>query len=146
MAEENKREKRFPCSVCEYGTNNSDNLKRHVKAVHEKIRDQACEQCHMTFSTVSHTSKFHSNLCRNALEQKRQEKVQESPLHLRDIPFQNAQNIVMKDSAHGLSKEVTILGDSTMNIFFTFGSLCNGRESACKAKSSSVHSGSDGCW
>jgi len=49
----NQERKRFTCDRCEYSCNNSGNFKRHIKQVHDKIKDFVCDRddCKMAFST-----------------------------------------------------------------------------------------------
>ena len=41
---------RFRCAHCNYKTSRGKDLKVHIKAVHDKIKDMKCEQCDYTCS------------------------------------------------------------------------------------------------
>jgi uncharacterized Zn-finger protein len=42
---------RFECTLCEYKCTTKGNLKRHIKMVHDKIKDFECSLCDYKFST-----------------------------------------------------------------------------------------------
>ena len=48
-----KHEKVFQCPTCGLVKNNKQQIKRHIKSVHENIRDYICEECGMSFSAKS---------------------------------------------------------------------------------------------
>ena len=52
----NQERKRFTCDRCEYSSNHSGNVKKHIKAVHNKIKNFVCDRdnCEMAFSSNSH--------------------------------------------------------------------------------------------
>ncbi|XP_034106380.1 zinc finger protein 708 [Drosophila albomicans] len=52
------QEKMFKCEVCEHATHTKRALDNHVKTVHEKIRNYACQYCGKTFGK-SHACKIH---------------------------------------------------------------------------------------
>lgn len=45
--------KKYQCEHCEYNTNHSSHFKRHIKMVHDKIKDFHCNKCDASFSTNS---------------------------------------------------------------------------------------------
>ena len=49
MAEENPRP--FKCDLCPFTAPFNANLTRHIKAVHDKIRDQCCKECQFKSAT-----------------------------------------------------------------------------------------------
>ncbi|KAM8710582.1 hypothetical protein ACLKA7_017238 [Drosophila subpalustris] len=52
------QEKMFKCQICEHATHTRRALDNHVKIVHEKIRNYACQYCGKTFGK-SHACKIH---------------------------------------------------------------------------------------
>ncbi|KAH8372324.1 hypothetical protein KR093_011021, partial [Drosophila rubida] len=52
------QEKMFKCQVCEHATHTKRALDNHIKIVHEKIRNYACQYCGKTFGK-SHACKIH---------------------------------------------------------------------------------------
>ncbi|KAH8302706.1 hypothetical protein KR044_009784, partial [Drosophila immigrans] len=52
------QEKMFKCQVCEHATHTKRALDNHVKIVHEKVRNYACQYCGKTFGK-SHACKIH---------------------------------------------------------------------------------------
>lgn len=52
------QEKMFKCQMCEHATHTKRALDNHVKIVHEKIRNYACQYCGKTFGK-SHACKIH---------------------------------------------------------------------------------------
>lgn len=52
------QEKMFKCQICEHATHTKRALDNHVKIVHEKIRNYACQYCGKTFGK-SHACKIH---------------------------------------------------------------------------------------
>ena len=45
---------RFKCDLCEYKTSRNNNLKKHIKQVHDKIKDVLCNLCDFKCSTNGH--------------------------------------------------------------------------------------------
>ncbi len=43
--------KDIKCDKCEYTCSNITNLKRHIKSIHDKIKDIKCDKCGFVFST-----------------------------------------------------------------------------------------------
>ena len=58
-------EDRLQCSVCAHSAYDLSALRRHVKSVHDKIRDHSCEECGMRFSVrqtlTRHMDSKHGN-------------------------------------------------------------------------------------
>ena len=58
--------KTFDCAQCEYKATTSGHLKRHIKAVHDKIKDIACLQCDFKCSSngdlKQHLKQVHDKL------------------------------------------------------------------------------------
>ncbi|XP_064544497.1 zinc finger protein 714 [Drosophila montana] len=52
------QEKMFKCQICDHATHTKRALDNHVKIVHEKIRNYACQYCGKTFGK-SHACKIH---------------------------------------------------------------------------------------
>ncbi|EDW93621.1 zinc finger protein 708 [Drosophila yakuba] len=52
------QEKQFKCHICDHATHTKRALDSHVKIVHEKIRNFACQYCGKTFGK-SHACKIH---------------------------------------------------------------------------------------
>ncbi|XP_055710210.1 oocyte zinc finger protein XlCOF6-like [Phlebotomus papatasi] len=52
------KEKKFTCELCPYKTDLSATLKRHVKAVHQKLKDFQCTRCERSF-TMESSLKIH---------------------------------------------------------------------------------------
>ncbi|XP_017121706.1 zinc finger protein 93 [Drosophila elegans] len=52
------QEKKFKCQICDHATHTKRALDSHVKIVHEKIRNFACQYCGKTFGK-SHACKIH---------------------------------------------------------------------------------------
>ncbi|EDV96513.1 zinc finger protein 14 [Drosophila grimshawi] len=52
------QEKMFKCHICEHATHTKRALDNHVKIVHEKVRNYACQYCGKTFGK-SHACKIH---------------------------------------------------------------------------------------
>ncbi|KAH8304054.1 hypothetical protein KR018_012482, partial [Drosophila ironensis] len=52
------QEKQFKCHICEHATHTKRALDSHVKIVHEKVRNYACQYCGKTFGK-SHACKIH---------------------------------------------------------------------------------------
>ncbi|XP_017071288.1 zinc finger protein 14 homolog [Drosophila eugracilis] len=52
------QEKQFKCDICDHATHTKRALDSHVKIVHEKIRNFACQYCGKTFGK-SHACKIH---------------------------------------------------------------------------------------
>ncbi|KAH8318557.1 hypothetical protein KR067_011088, partial [Drosophila pandora] len=52
------QEKQFKCHVCDHATHTKRALDSHVKIVHEKVRNFACQYCGKTFGK-SHACKIH---------------------------------------------------------------------------------------
>ncbi|KAH8274263.1 hypothetical protein KR026_002117, partial [Drosophila bipectinata] len=52
------QEKQFKCHICEHATHTKRALDSHVKIVHEKVRNFACQYCGKTFGK-SHACKIH---------------------------------------------------------------------------------------
>ena len=58
------QEWRFPCSICEYATDHSAQLKIHVRAVHEKVEVHACGKCkHLNIQVKSVHFKRKDHMC-----------------------------------------------------------------------------------
>ena len=54
----NQEEQILSCNTCKFETKYSLwYLKRHVKAVHDKIKDNVCEKCNYATSTKSELNK-----------------------------------------------------------------------------------------
>ena len=45
---------RYSCDKCDYTCSTNNHLKRHIKMVHDKIKDIQCNLCEYTCSTNSH--------------------------------------------------------------------------------------------
>ncbi|ODM92802.1 putative zinc finger protein [Orchesella cincta] len=45
--------KQFQCEICPIGFNRPDALKRHVQAVHYKLRRHCCQLCGCRFAAIS---------------------------------------------------------------------------------------------
>ena len=45
-----RKDKKFKCEQCPYAAGYSSHIKRHIKVVHEKIRDYICGECDYTAS------------------------------------------------------------------------------------------------
>jgi hypothetical protein len=43
---------KFKCDKCEYSSCNKDKLQRHIKQVHEQIKDHKCDKCEYACSTI----------------------------------------------------------------------------------------------
>ena len=41
--------KKFPCDLCPRSFKQSGDLKKHVKEIHQKIKDNFCDHCEMAF-------------------------------------------------------------------------------------------------
>ena len=54
--------KDFKCDRCEYETSDSGNLKRHIKMVHDKTKDLKCDKCEYKTSTSGDLKK-HKTTC-----------------------------------------------------------------------------------
>ncbi|XP_030384979.1 zinc finger protein 2 homolog [Scaptodrosophila lebanonensis] len=52
------QEKMFKCQLCEHATHTKRALDNHIKIVHEKVRNYACQYCGKTFGK-SHACKIH---------------------------------------------------------------------------------------
>ncbi|KAH8379595.1 hypothetical protein KR009_005914, partial [Drosophila setifemur] len=52
------QEKQFKCEICDHATHTKRALDSHVKIVHEKVRNFACQYCGKTFGK-SHACKIH---------------------------------------------------------------------------------------
>lgn len=52
------QEKKFKCHICEHASHNKQSLANHIKIVHEKIKNYACQYCGKTFGK-SHACKIH---------------------------------------------------------------------------------------
>ena len=48
------RSKSYKCTQCDYKFGDKGNLKKHIKAVHDKIKDFDCKLCHAEFGRKSH--------------------------------------------------------------------------------------------
>ena len=48
------RPKRFKCDKCHFKTTSVANLKKHIKSVHDKIKDMVCQKCDYTCSLKSY--------------------------------------------------------------------------------------------
>jgi len=59
------KEKKFKCRQCDHASHNKQALSNHVKVVHEKRKDFACQYCGKTFGK-SHACKVHV-FCRRML-------------------------------------------------------------------------------
>ncbi|EDW18438.1 zinc finger protein 700 [Drosophila mojavensis] len=55
------REKQFQCRQCDHSSHNKQALSNHVKVVHMKIKNFACQYCGKTFGK-SHACKIHERL------------------------------------------------------------------------------------
>ncbi|KAH8390544.1 hypothetical protein KR215_004735 [Drosophila sulfurigaster] len=55
------REKQFQCRQCDHASHNKQALSNHVKVVHMKIKNFACQYCGKTFGK-SHACKIHERL------------------------------------------------------------------------------------
>ena len=64
----------FECDKCNKEFNRNGNLKRHIKAIHDKIKDFECDKCNKSFSQNGHLQQhiklihdkikdIHCNLC-----------------------------------------------------------------------------------
>jgi hypothetical protein len=49
--------KDFKCDKCVYETSESGNLKKHIKMVHDKIKDFKCDKCEYITSTNGHLNR-----------------------------------------------------------------------------------------
>ena len=47
---EHASEKKFKCEDCPYQTSRLDRIKMHKRSVHDKIKDQVCQECGAAFS------------------------------------------------------------------------------------------------
>lgn len=52
------QEKKFKCDLCPHASHNKQSLRLHIRVVHEKIKDFACQFCGKTFGK-SHACKMH---------------------------------------------------------------------------------------
>ena len=59
-------EKTFKCDQCEYKSKNKGDLKKHVKIVHDQIKDIKCEKCDYICSTITnlkqHIKQIHDRI------------------------------------------------------------------------------------
>ena len=51
----------IPCKICMKIFNRKDNLKQHIKSVHERKKPHKCEKCSRQFAQKSHLSKHQKN-------------------------------------------------------------------------------------
>ena len=54
MEKKNKPGKGFKCNRCEYAATQSSDLKKHVLAVHDKVKNLKCELCEYVASYSNH--------------------------------------------------------------------------------------------
>lgn len=52
------QERKFKCHLCPHASHNKQNLRMHIKIVHDKIKDYACQYCGKTFGK-SNACKMH---------------------------------------------------------------------------------------
>ena len=76
LLETNKRlnkNERFRCEQCPYGASRRCDLNRHIKVVHDKIRNHACEECDYTTSSKGdldrHRRTMHKRMKNHACEE-----------------------------------------------------------------------------
>ena len=82
----------FNCNECEKTFSRNDNLNRHIKRVHEKLKQHQCAICFKTFSRKQHHD-YHLRTCsRNvSLPTERTERITKKKMHqLRFTPIQRS--------------------------------------------------------
>ena len=66
MEKKDISEKKYKCDKCGYTATRSDNLKQHVFAVHDKMKNFKCKQCEYATSLVEnlkrHVMRAHDKL------------------------------------------------------------------------------------
>ena len=77
----------FKCQHCVYATTNRSHYERHVRSLHEKVKE-ICEVCGKGFSDISylnkHVSTFHPEIVQ---EEKERQEIERFSLANEKIPF-----------------------------------------------------------
>src|SRR5690606_6133795 len=50
--------KNWPCNQCELKSCSRSSLAKHIKSVHDKIKDLACTECEMKFSVTQNLQRY----------------------------------------------------------------------------------------